>query len=233
MCVCVCVCVFFSCVPLQSADVVVSASPSAASPCVPTSSPLVKLLFFFPPLDDSCRFQPCAISWHVWCASSSFNWHLYGRGRGSSKEGDTGDRERPVDNRFYCVTDIRVITLFSLSLWSHFMGTLSIFQRISSRKTAITAVWENVINFSFFFPSCVSPRSFTSPFFSLPSLYLFSIFIIFLPFINYYVCFTGNDNNPAAIRRERELLMWNQNARHVPGHQKQAVLACSSASQDT
>lgn len=107
------------------------------------------------------------------------------------------------------------------------MGDLFVFLRICSRKTGITVVWENVI--SFLIP-CVSPPSLTSPL-SLPAQYLVSISLIFSFFYKLQPPLLRKDNNPEAAWRE--LLTWNQNARHVPAHQKQAVLACSSASPET
>lgn len=84
---------------------------------------------------------------------------------------------------------IRVITLFSLSHWLHLVGELCIFKRICSRKTGIAAVWENI-------SSC----------FSLPNLpylwLLVCISLIFLHFINDYLHFTGNNNNPPKQHEE-------------------------------
>lgn len=123
-----------------------------------------------------------------------------------------------MDNWVDGVTSIRVITLFSLSPVAFHGRFLHFILRIYSRNSGFIAV--------FFF--CLSGFFTILP---LSSLYLVSISLIFLPFINYNLCCTGNDNNPAAAWRE--LLMWNQNAHHVPAHQKQAVLACSSVSQET
>lgn len=103
------------------------------------------------------------------------------------------------------------------------MGHLFVFLRMCSRKISIALLLGKCNQPAFQHPPSL-PRA-------LPAPYLVSISLIFSPFINYNLHFSRNNNNPEAAWRE--LLMWNQNARHVPAHQKQAVLACSSASPET
>lgn len=177
----------------------VSPHPAAALPCLSTSSTSCEtsfFLFFFPfYLQMTLVTFSLAISRHICCVS--FNWHLYGRGKGASKE-------REMEK---WIIDFIVLQALGLSpylhcfsLWLRFMSDPSIFQRICSKKTGITVLWENVINF-FFLPFSVFQPSLTP---LCLYLVLFSIFFIFLflPLRHYNLPVKGNDSDPAATRKE-------------------------------
>lgn len=112
------------------------------------------LSFFFFPfyLQMTLVTFSLAISRHICCVS--FNWHLYGRGKGASKE-------REMEK---WIIDFIVLQALGLSpylhcfsLWLRFMSDPSIFQRICSKKTGITVLWGNVINFFSFLSLFSSP----------------------------------------------------------------------------
>lgn len=182
-------------------SLVIVVSPSAP-PCVPSAPPSSETFFFVEFLSS----LSLTLLRHVWLAFSSLDWHTLGRWRGwiQVKFYSGGNRDTRVDNRFYFVTSIKATTLFYFPLTA------------VHREPLITVVWKkgNLLFFSFYCFLC-----FASLFFS-HHLYPHYAVLVCISFcsINCYIHLSGNDNPAPAWR---ELLMWNQDAHHVPTHQAQ------------
>lgn len=167
-----------------------------------------------------------AISWHIW-RSSSLNWQLYRRGRGTSKQGDNLSLRH--NKIYYPLVSISYLPpIFFVSLVAFNGRPLCFPEDLLKENRHHRGLGKcNQLFFLFLLVFHHPPLLRLS----LPAQYVVSISLIFSLFHKLQPPLLRKDNNPEAAWRG--LLMWNQNARHVPAHQKQAVLACSSASPET
>lgn len=104
--------------------------------------------------------------------------------------------------------------LFSSPRWLHLMADLFVFLRISLRKTGITVVWKKW-NYLFFFPSCDSPPSLTSP------LSAFTIFGLYRSNL-----FPSYKLQPPLLRKRQQSCGSMKRASHV----KSECTSCASTS---